>query len=449
MESNSTERCLAVDPGDQFQYAFPLRDRELHFSPPKANETRALTVPSAQNALTSIVHSVGDSSMFRMANLESGTGSPGVEIHASLFAVGDTVEIWIDSSSAYDAEALISIQEKALKIVIPRVIALWGVPFYLGSTDGTIAILASSKLNEGGVAVGFFNPADFYPFVDDPKSDAYNPTSNDRMIVYCGIPEDDTGRAGYSLDSIVATIGHELQHLIAYSRTTYMQWCRGDPDPYREESWLSEACAHLTESLCGFGETGGNQVFVAAYALAPWNYSLGSRDLNGADDSVGKRGGAAALLYRLFEQCGGVCFAGLDLVDNGGGAFLKALLSTRNTGWEKLSEILTAEPKAILEAWASDIALTEDGYVQPPVIDTLTGQRVDLDLFVGSVRAPLGKVIDITGPKRLDFEAAPVEIAPLGIAWGKELLLQDRTTLTVECTASTEKGSLLLAMPGR
>ncbi|MDP3178935.1 MAG: hypothetical protein Q8M76_13595 [Spirochaetaceae bacterium] len=209
---------------------------------------------------------------------------------------------------------------------------------------------------------------------------------------------------------------------------------------------MAEGCAHLTESLCGYGETGGNQLFFARYAQAPWKYSLGGSDADGAQDSAGKRGGSAALLFRLFESAGGAYFNGNTLIDRGGAAFLRSLLDPRDGGWVKLARACGRDPQMILGSWAEGIALCGDSFLREAQVDSTTGQRVDIGFFVGEVRSPKGGTTVIDGPKLIDFFAADSNLVPFSIAWGTRIELPSRGSIDVSCEKSDGRGNIILAM---
>ncbi|HAL18644.1 MAG TPA: hypothetical protein DCO86_03370 [Spirochaetaceae bacterium] len=77
--------------------------------------------------------------------------------------------------------------------------------------------------------MGFFNPADIFANDAAASSDGYNPFSNG----------------------------------------AYRRYVQGDKTAKQMETFLDEGLSHLTESLVGHGNSGGNVLFVNRYLKSP------------------------------------------------------------------------------------------------------------------------------------------------------------------------------------
>ncbi len=354
---------------------------------------------------------LGDQGAFRMADPEKGTGEPGFLVNAQLVAVLEGADVWVDTEGNADQAALEEFLSICRSIALPRALALFGrVP---GLTDESkLTILLSSKLNAGGLAVGFFNPCDFFPVCDDADSPGYNPTSNGRSMVYLGAPE--SLQPAFSPASLCATIAHEYQHLSRFYRKTFLRILTGNAAPPQEESAFDEAVSHFTESLCGFGLSGGNLLFVERYLEKPQAYSLRYLDADGRSDSVGKRGGGALFFDYLFRRAGGAAWSGeggLRLVDGGGLNFILRSQASEDLGWDFISDYFGKPGSELFSDFVLDLNLSlKLRAARETVYDGLTGEPLGIDPYLGRLECPAWSV-NLQGPARGklggDFDLGP------------------------------------------
>ena len=189
-------------------------------------------------------------------------------------------------------------------------------------------------INEEHVAVGFFNPDDFY------KRDNFSPFSNEMDILYIAVPE--VNNFSYSAKCICATIVHELTHAINYNIKTYSRFLTSVDNLPKEEIFLDEALSHLSESLCGYGISGGNVNILFHYLNNLEKYSVCKSDYLGNADSNGRRGASTMFLSWLFWKKGGIswnCNNPLEIIDEGGITFIQNLVASNGVGWENIGKI--------------------------------------------------------------------------------------------------------------
>jgi hypothetical protein len=123
-------------------------------------------------------------------------------------------------------------------------------------------------------------------------------------LLYIAIPEENS--RNYNVNSITATIIHEYTHAINFTNKTWKKISEGKSDVFQEETFLDEGWSHLTESLCGYGISGGNCDFVNLYLENMNLYSFCKKNYLGNSDSAGQRGAMCLFLYYLFNKAGGV-----------------------------------------------------------------------------------------------------------------------------------------------
>lgn len=363
---------------------------------------------------------------FRIANLvSSGTGSR-EKITARKRWSSAKVDIWIDENGIITDQSLESIGLALEYRLIPRHRAVWGTWYDIDS-NGKMSILITPVFNRDKVAIGMFNPADFYAYSDDEESPLYNPTSNQMDILYVGVPDDSGEDRSFSAESILATIAHEMQHLSSFSTICQQQQRSGKETPVTEEIFLEEGLSHLAENLAGYGVSGGNIAFVSRYLRSTYSTPLGPCEEAGYGDSIEKRGGMALLLDWLFELNGGVEFlpAG-SIVDRGGITFLRNVYASNKRGWERIEEAAGLPRRRILKDFALFISETT---IDETEYDPYTGEPITINPYCGTVTS-LGKLFDLNGPDRIDFFDA-TKLPPYSIAVGESVHLSDYSSICV------------------
>ncbi len=408
LKEKTSEHSAAVSqssspPGDDFFLLKTGVDRIVSQSPPGRFE-----IKSRSNSPMGLKPFIGEVRDFIVADTNTSGNSAGT-VTAELYLQSPAINLWLDKESKRDEQLLNRLWENIHTLCLDRVRELWGEWEDING-NGAIDILITPKINKEERAVGFFNTNDFYAFCSDPASQEYNPISNGMDIVYLGDPSENPERFAYSVPSLTATFCHELFHLIHYSRKVYIPYAGGEAAPEGEELFLDEGLAHLTESLCGFGESGGNMAFFSRYLAEPYKYSLKESDLNGARDSVGKRGALSAFLCWLFWQEGGY--------DEGGKIFLKKLQNSNYTGWDNISYALERDADRALEEWFR--FLNEASWETRNIpCDPVTGEAVNMDPFLGTYMIN-GQDFSLKGPQRV-YPDEPMTLLPYGAVWFKPI----------------------------
>ncbi len=188
--------------------------------------------------------------------------------------------------------------------------------------------------------VGFFQP-------DDLASGAAAPAySNGADLLYLAPPN-----ATIDLDSLSGTIAHEYQHLINY----YAKVINAESDA--ETVWFDEGLASFAEDLSGYGKD--SFANISAYLMAVSSTSLTGAGigLEGAPDSLERRGLAHLLARYYFEQKGGATFGseGGAFTDGGGLAAIKALVQSADSGVDLFENASTGRDYF---TWFSDLLMT-------------------------------------------------------------------------------------------
>ncbi|GHU54634.1 hypothetical protein FACS189442_1160 [Spirochaetia bacterium] len=253
------------------------------------------------------------------------------EYESEMIYSGNRYIIWKTGDTVISAETLNYITGKLDELVMPRVTAIWG-EWADVDQNNKITLLFSRSINTENKATGFFNSDDLYSRDIDTASGAYNPYSNEADIIYLAAPEEGSD-SSYSKETILATIAHELTHVINYTQKTYRN------NEFIEEVFLDEGWSHLSENLCGLGISGGNIYFLEEYFRNTANFSFCTANKSGQYDSAGMRGAMTLFLSYLFWKSGGMEIdnAGMGgVIDTGGIAFLKKMVGLEETGWTSI-----------------------------------------------------------------------------------------------------------------
>ncbi len=338
--------------------------------------------------------SIGDTTTFKMYSFEE--QGQYYSIPATLFHDGSYFQIWIDNNDYpdyFEPNTDLNDDLRAFILdsethVINRVVDSIVGEHYDLDNSGNFTVLLSSKLNQSGAAIGFFNAIDYF----DSSSSAYA-MSNELDIIYMGVP--DRNNPNFAPKSLAATLGHEFTHMVIFSQKTYLPRIEGITKQFTfEEDFLDEGIAHLMETLVGYGESGGNLLFLKSYFIRPERFSLSGKNTAGAaEDNQARRGGVLALLWWLFDREGGVEWGSNGAItDKGGVSFVKRLLQPPYVGWNSIikasSEFSTVEE--LLATYASEYALMNSSITTrtnnaPPVTrHPLTDEITSMHPFVGT-----------------------------------------------------------------
>jgi hypothetical protein len=373
----------------------------------------------------------GSGRTFRIINTKDPQGASHVK-NATLLYVSNSVNAWVVDSGTGSSSKIIEVCKVVDSLVIPRVRAIWG-DFADVDGDSHVAILFTDTINGEGLATGFFTPADFYAYSADSSSKHYNPSSNEMDILYLAIPD---SSSSYSKETIIATAAHELTHAVNYTNKTWKRILAGESSAAQEELFLDEGWSHLSESLCGFGVSGGNLDFLNVKNTA--RYSMCGPDAMGIEDTPGRRGGMALFLSWLFWKKGGMAWDPLDQtipIDTGGIAFLRAMASSPVTGWQCIGSAFGTPTKMLFENFATGLNMCRlPALSGMPIFDPITNEPVTIWPNPGTVGSE-AHTMTVSLPLCVDaWKGGTLDLLPWSVALftPAEEKLQREITVTLK-----------------
>lgn len=141
-------------------------------------------------------------------------------------------------------------------VAYPVVTEAFGEPSDLDENERVIAFFthgvnALTRVDDEGIIFGFVWAGDLFPSTGGDACAA----SNEAEVVYLAVP-DPNGQVSVQVspnvirDASVATMGHELQHLVNASHRLFV-----NPSDF-EEIWLDEGLSHVAEELLFYAYTG-------------------------------------------------------------------------------------------------------------------------------------------------------------------------------------------------
>ncbi|MDR2921857.1 MAG: hypothetical protein LBU85_00785 [Treponema sp.] len=310
------------------------------------------------------------------------------EIQAELFYQSDALSVWLPEGYNMSNSLIFDdCIQRIETIVLPRIENLWGKSADIDG-DGRIALLFSHTLNDEQVAIGFFNPSDFFKRNEDTHSDAYNYASNEMDIIYVAIPDTEPN-SSYSLQNVIATIAHELTHACTFTSKTYNRILNGDSNAKREDLFLDEGLSHLTENLCGFGVSGGNVRFLKRFLEDTSMYSLCGPNRIGQNDSAGMRGAMTLFLSWLFWKSGGMSWDASNQIllnDKGGILFLRKLANSAKTGLDNIENSFGKPVYLLFNEMLDEInRYRMTGRSFNYITDPITNEAVDFFVNMGAL----------------------------------------------------------------
>lgn len=269
--------------------------------------------------------------------------------------------------------------------------------------------------------IGFFNPDDLFSLEN-------NEYSNQMDVLYLALPYSTVFTGNYSIESISATIAHELTHAITFNIKTYQRVLNDFSNAPQEESFLDEGLSHLSESLCGFGESGGNMAFINAYLKQPELYSFSEKNAFGQNDSPGKRGAMAYFLSWLFWKYGGMYWDssnGISVCDSGGITFLHRLIASNEIGWNNISTTCGKNAVELLKLFAIDVQKENKGLLPYyPAIDPVTGECVEI-----VCNLPQYGIIPLVATYNVEDS---ISVLPWSIVFYKPLQITERNVIKLQ-----------------
>lgn len=358
----------------------------------------------------------------------TGVNIDGIKVEAKLLKSSKIVELWVDINSGLESDLFNDLWFELSNIAIPRTINIWG-DWADVDEDKKVKILVTTEINKQNKAVGFFNSIDLY-------------SGNNMDIVYIGDPTYDESQFAYRIKSLTATVAHELTHLIIHSNKVYFPIQNGVEDSEKEEIFLDEGLAHLTESLVGYGVSGGNIAFFAKYLEEPEKYSLRFKNAWGLEDSVGRRGFTSAFLSWLFWYYGGAQWSTVKpgvIIDKGGISFLKKLLYSTNTGWDNLNYATDNNADKLFKIWGEEISVSDNSEDYSGFkVDPITNEYLEISPFLGNITINK-KVYNLNGPTRT-LISGNVNVLPYSLYFGEEFNVNQDSNYSV----NTNEGNGLI-----
>jgi len=386
-------RILSMQGAVNHDMVFRLETNSLQSSDWPRNDIR-LPMPQNSNLVNAVRknmrsangYNIGARRDFFVVNTRYQLGSAH-NLEAELIYQSELLSVWVTVLNRISEDLLNDFMHILNTHIIPRIESLWGKAADING-DGHIALLFSHTINDEELALGFFNPADFFLRNTDIQSSAYNPSSNEMDIIYAAIP-DTNPDSSYSLENIIATIAHELTHASTFTTKTWNRLKNGDVLAVREELFLDEGWSHLTENLIGMGISGGNIRFLKRFFENTSMYSFNGVNRLGQLDSAGMRGAITLFLSWLFWEAGGISWNNanpVEFVDHGGISFLQKMVSLKETGWDSIG-IAFGQPTNILfsKMLAEINRYILSGNIYTYKTDPLTGEAVDFFVNMGNL----------------------------------------------------------------
>lgn len=377
--------------------------------------------------------------------------SPAVlDIEGECVLAGSSLAAWLDRTTtdpapaAIDPDMLDDISAGFQQTVLPRHHIFFGEESDVDQ-DGLFHLLFTPIFASSGV-IAYVSFCDLVNLFGCP-------IHNGMELVYATPPDQIGNPMMNSVSSILEITAHETQHSIYFHR----KFILNNQPTAHENVYITEALSGLAEDLSGYGN---GTFYVWAHTLDNIMDVSGPDLLDGsvigydANRDAALRG-AGYLLYRyLFEQAGGNEFAaGNQITDNGGIAFLNALIDSVDLGQANLEQITSRSITDILFDWYTTLAVSNrkrtDGtalcddsrYNYQPVTwdpDTLSSrgspERHGVDLF--SDNAMIGL---LTGPVVTDVSEADGQIRAGGVDYLRVGASPAGSTLLIEITG--EAGS--------
>jgi hypothetical protein len=252
----------------------------------------------------------------------------------------------------------------------------FGEPTDIDNNGNRVVLFFTHAVNElGPGTLGFAYSRDLLP-KSGPLGSC--PGSNVGEIINVYVPDANTSVSEVKANA-VATMGHELQHVINSGRRLYVNT---NAAPI-EERWLNEGLSHVAEELLFYRSSGlvprqniGSQVSLAANQSAFVNFQRqnfnryfqftrvpdiqGPIGVDDDDDDLETRGAIWSFLRFAADQRGGANEA----------AFWQALENSNSAGIQNLYDHIGADTRLLIRDWTisnflDDLITTEARYTQP------------------------------------------------------------------------------------
>ncbi len=213
---------------------------------------------------------LGDAKLFWVLDLEA---AGHVAITATLRAVGEHVQLWVEEGLSLRQEALEETVRAFDEGIYPAVRAAFGSEPVPGIDGDPRLVVLNARITG---AAGYFAANNCYPRSVDPYS-------NEHEMFVMNLNALEPGSELY-----LRVLAHEFQHMIHWSHSP------------GEAAWIHEGASLLAEDLCGYGPP---LTDIVAYARQP---GLQLTTWSSRGDRLSAHYGSAYLLVRYFYERYGV-----------------------------------------------------------------------------------------------------------------------------------------------
>ncbi len=287
------------------------------------------------------------------------------DVHAVLADEGDQALLYVDAETppaALGQADIDDLAEQLASVVLPFCRTTVGEPSDIDG-NGAVTVLLTPRVVPP--RFGFF-------FVGDLGGGG-----NAADMIYMRVPRPDAGEPYQTLrPALLATLVHELQHLISYR---YKQL---DHQLGAEVSWLNEGLSFLTEDLAGLLDTaGGSPENVFYYFASPERFTL--LETSGVYDDG--HAGAGYLFCRY-------------LADRFGAGIVKRLAQSPRRGVANVEAETGVEFATLMTDWAAAVLLTGTGLN--------SSARYTIPGFAARGSSFLDGAIELDGPRATSVDAS-------------------------------------------
>ena len=217
------------------------------------------------------------------------------QVNSRLVAIGEKVLIYLEDGYSLDnstLEELVNSFDNNINSTLMDNFAFYNQAEYDWDGNGRTTILIEDmggSLN-GGMIMGYFYSRDYY---DDSYISGNSNEADMFYINYQGVREAEVN-SYFSLDSVLATIAHEYQHLIFF-----VNKMNSGRDPYSTDTWINEGFAMLAEYLAGYRDYRSDYRVNNYYFPYP-----GQTSVMAWEQSPSDYGASSLIAYYLYEKLG-------------------------------------------------------------------------------------------------------------------------------------------------
>lgn len=367
----------------------------------------------------SIVEAIQNQKDFFVINTKNQLEMPHV-LKSEIYISTESYDLWKPIDLTLNENEIIQLLKNLEQLILPCIKEVFGnwadVNF-----DGKIAILMCPSLNMEKVAIGYFNPADLFKRNMDVMSESYNPYSNEMDIVYIGIPNN-LSTDSYNINSVSATLAHEITHAIIFNQKTYKHILLGNNNRPQEELFLDEGLCHLSENLCGFGISGGNIAFLSSFLEDTALTSFCRENFYFQEDSIGQRGAMLLFLSWLYRN------------HQEKNSFIRKILSSDKFGWDCIGEAYGERTDKLFQMFLEDIAISyQQNKKFISEVNTKTGEPMYFFCNMGNYVFN-ERVYEIKFPKVYDA-TENLDILPYSFRFIDSDIFDNTSPINIECAS--------------